>query len=73
VIGISAFVIILPAIAPRHQPASWVFGRFAPDMAYSGITNQGFTFLLALLGSQWAMVGLLFGVGVWGLRWRKTT
>jgi hypothetical protein len=56
VIGVTAFVIILPAIAPTHQPASWVFGTFAPDKAYTGVSNQGFTFLLALLGSQWAMV-----------------
>lgn len=57
VVGITAFVIILPAIAPHHQPAQWVFGMFAPDHAYSGVRNGAFSFLLALLGSQWAMVG----------------
>ncbi|KAI8466411.1 MAG: amino acid/polyamine transporter I [Monoraphidium minutum] len=57
VVGITAFVIILPSLAPVRQPAAWVFGAFTPDSAYSGILNPGFTFLLALLGSQWAMVG----------------
>jgi hypothetical protein len=31
VIGITAFVAILPAIAPTHQPASFVFTQFSPD------------------------------------------
>lgn len=57
VIGVTAFVVILPILAPKRQPASWVFSKFSPDQAYSGIDNQGFTFLLALLGSAWAMVG----------------
>lgn len=51
----TAFVILLPAIAPTHQSASWVFTTFAPDKAYSGIDSNGLLFLLSLLGSQWAM------------------
>lgn len=56
VVGVTAFVVILPALAPTHQSSSWVFGAFTPDKVYSGVDNSGFTFLLALLGSQWAMV-----------------
>ena len=26
VVGVTAFVVILAALAPTHQPASWVFG-----------------------------------------------
>jgi hypothetical protein len=48
-------VILLPAIAPTHQSASWVFSTFSPDKSYSGIENNGLLFLLSLLGSQWAM------------------
>lgn len=55
VIAGTTFVIMLPAIAPTHQSASWVFTTFAPDKAYSGIDNNGALFLLSLLGSQWAM------------------
>ncbi|KAF6254993.1 amino acid/polyamine transporter I [Scenedesmus sp. NREL 46B-D3] len=41
VIGCTTFVIMLPAVAPTHQTAEWVFT----------------TFILSLLGCQWAMVG----------------
>ena len=51
----TAFVIALPAIAPTHQSASWVFTTFSPDKAYSGIESNGLLFMLSLLGSQWAM------------------
>lgn len=55
VIAGTAFVALLPAIAPIHQSASWVFTTFSPDKAFTGIDNNGFLFLLSLLGSQWAM------------------
>jgi hypothetical protein len=55
VVAGTAFVILLPAIAPVHQSASWVFTTFAPDKAYSGIESNGLLFMLSLLGSQWAM------------------
>lgn len=55
--GVPAFVIALLAIAPVHQPASWALGAFAPDKAFSGISNSGFSFLLSLLGSQWGILG----------------
>lgn len=55
VIAGTAFVALLPAIAPIHQSASWVFTTFSPDKAFTGIDNSGFLFLLSLLGSQWAM------------------
>lgn len=55
--GVPALVIALLAIAPVHQPASWVLGAFAPDKAFSGISNSGFSFLLSLLGSQWSILG----------------
>lgn len=51
----TAFVIALPAIAPTHQSASWVFTTFSPDKTYSGIESNGLLFMLSLLGSQWAM------------------
>lgn len=57
VIGVTLFVVLLPALAPTHQSASWVFSSFTPDKAFAGVDNSGFMFLLALLGSQWAMVG----------------
>lgn len=55
----TAFVVLLPAIAPTHQSARWVFTTFAPDKAYSGIDSNAMLFLLSLLGSQWAMGELL--------------
>lgn len=48
-------MILLPAIAPVHQSAHWVFTTFAPDKTYSGIESNGLLFMLSLLGSQWAM------------------
>lgn len=53
----TAFVLLLPLIAPTHQSAAWVFTTFAPDYSYSGINSGAYMFLLGLLGSQWAMVG----------------
>jgi amino acid transporter len=34
----------------------WVFTEFIPDPA-TGVHNNGFLFLLGILGSQWAVVG----------------
>jgi hypothetical protein len=42
----SAFVVVLPAVAPTHQPASWVFTTFAPDKAFSGIDSNALLFCL---------------------------
>jgi amino acid transporter len=53
----TGFVVLLPAIAPKHMSGSWVFTTFSPDKAYTGINSNGMLFLLSLLGSQWAMVG----------------
>ncbi len=55
VIAGTAFVILLPAIAPVKQSAAWVFTTFSPDKVYSGIESNGLLFMLSLLGSQWAM------------------
>jgi amino acid transporter len=57
VIAGTAFVILLPAIAPTKMSAQWVFTTFAPDYSYSGINSPALMFCLSLLGSQWAMVG----------------
>ncbi|WIA39719.1 hypothetical protein OEZ86_005781 [Tetradesmus obliquus] len=57
VIGCTTFVIMLPAVAPTHQTAEWVFTTFAPDKAYTGIDSMPMLFILSLLGCQWAMVG----------------
>ncbi|KAF8058897.1 NAD kinase 3 [Scenedesmus sp. PABB004] len=56
-IGCTAFVVLLPALAPTHQSAAWVFTTFAPNTAYSGIESLPLMFILSLLGCQWAMVG----------------
>lgn len=66
VAGTLAIVIGLPVIAKVRQPASWVFGHFENygneeqwmgEGLTTGVTNSGFSFLLGLLMSQWAMVG----------------
>lgn len=66
VIGTLVIVIGLPIIAMTHQKASWVFGHFENygnqvelmgEGFTTGVTNNFFSFLLALLLSQWAMVG----------------
>ncbi|KAL4426983.1 hypothetical protein ABPG77_009544 [Micractinium sp. CCAP 211/92] len=66
VAGTLAIVIGLPIIARVRQPASWVFGHFENygneaqwmgEGLTTGVTNSGFSFLLGLLMSQWAMVG----------------
>ncbi len=53
----TAFVIILPLIAPTHLSAKTVFTSFTPDHVYTGIDSGALLFMLGLLGSQWAMVG----------------
>ena len=63
VVGVTLFVVLLPALAPTRASAAWVFGAFKPDASYTGISSPGFSFLLALLGSQWAMVGCERGRG----------
>jgi hypothetical protein len=40
VIGCTTFVIMLPAVAPTHQTAEWVFTTFAPDQVYTGISSM---------------------------------
>jgi hypothetical protein len=40
VIGCTTFVIMLPAVAPTHQTAEWVFTTFAPDQVFTGISSM---------------------------------
>jgi amino acid transporter len=56
VVGTLAFMIILLAVAPSRQPASWVFGYFdpAPD---SGIDSPVYIFMLGLLMSMFTLTG----------------
>ncbi|GAB4822974.1 hypothetical protein N2152v2_010020 [Parachlorella kessleri] len=56
VVGTAAFVIALPAVAPSHQSAKYVFSHFNhnPD---SGIDNSFYIFILGLLMSQFTLTG----------------
>ena len=53
--GTLAFVIALPAVAPTHQSANWVFTHFnKPDV---GISNNAYIFFIGLLMSQFTLTG----------------
>ncbi|KAF8071033.1 BAT1 [Scenedesmus sp. PABB004] len=57
--GAVALMVIIPAVATRHQPAGYVFGHFErAQAAAEGITNPIYIAALGLLLPAWAYTGL---------------
>jgi hypothetical protein len=60
----AVFCIVLPSVAPKHQPAKFVFGKFHTAADSAGITNPVYSLLLSALMSQFTLtVGLSLGFG----------
>ncbi|CDS10375.1 hypothetical protein LRAMOSA03051 [Lichtheimia ramosa] len=53
-IGTILVVVIMPAMAPTHPSAEWVFTVFQNTTGYK---NQGITFLLGMLQAGWCLIG----------------
>ncbi|KAG2180557.1 hypothetical protein INT44_003561 [Umbelopsis vinacea] len=53
-IGTVIIVIAMPAMAPTHQPAQWVFTEFINNTGY---TNSGIVFFLGMLQAGWTLIG----------------
>jgi hypothetical protein len=51
----AAFCITLPVVAPKHQPASFVFGEVRTAADTAGITSPAYSILLASLMSQFTL------------------
>lgn len=62
-VGIGSIIIIctIPAMAPTHKSASWVFTQFTNNTGYE---NQGLVFLLGLLQAGWTLVGYECGIQI---------
>ncbi|RCH80449.1 hypothetical protein CU098_001084, partial [Rhizopus stolonifer] len=62
-VGVGTIVIIctVPAMAPKHNSAKWVFTEFTNTTGY---TNQGLVFLLGLLQAGWTLIGYECGVQI---------
>ncbi|DBB05374.1 TPA: hypothetical protein ACH3X3_010590 [Trebouxia sp. C0006] len=57
-VGTLVIVIVLLAVAPTHQSGSFVFGTFyGVSEVTSGITNNGYIFLVGMLMSQFTITG----------------
>lgn len=59
-LGTAVFAIVVLAVAPTHQSASYVFGAFN-DAAGSGVENPGYVYLLGLLMSMFTLTGEAVG------------
>ncbi|KAH8554093.1 amino acid/polyamine transporter I [Umbelopsis sp. PMI_123] len=53
-IGTIIIVIAMPAMAPSHQSAKWVFTEFINNTGYA---NSGLVFLLGMLQAGWTLIG----------------
>ncbi|KAI8975131.1 amino acid/polyamine transporter I [Mycotypha africana] len=60
-IGTILIIVAVPAMAPTHQSAKWVFTEF---INRTGYTNKGMAFLLGLLQSGWTLVGYECGAQI---------
>ncbi|KAG0763628.1 hypothetical protein G6F16_003773 [Rhizopus arrhizus] len=62
-VGIGSIIIIctIPAMAPTHKSASWVFTQFTNNTGYE---NQALVFLLGLLQAGWTLVGYECGIQI---------
>ncbi|RCH87084.1 hypothetical protein CU098_007147 [Rhizopus stolonifer] len=62
-IGIGSIIVIctVPAMAPSHKSASWVFTEFTNTTGYK---NNGLAFLLGLLQAGWTLVGYECGIQI---------
>lgn len=57
VIGGVILVVMLPLVAPKTQPASYVFGNWDSHLSSTGLGNNGYAFVIALLMSQYSLYG----------------
>ncbi|CAO3671769.1 unnamed protein product [Umbelopsis vinacea] len=51
-VGTIIIVVAMPAMAPSHQPAKWVFTEFINNTGYD---NVGMVFLVGLLQAGWTL------------------
>eukprot|EP00891_Asterochloris_glomerata_P002201 jgi/Astpho2/2201/Aster-03190 len=58
IVGVVVCIIVLPAVAPSHQSAKYVFTDFEGTATNAGdIGNNGYIFLVGMLMSQFAISG----------------
>ncbi|BDA43078.1 Amino-acid permease BAT1 [Coccomyxa sp. Obi] len=57
VVGTFVLIILLPAVAPTHQSAEFVFTTFYNDTSASGVPSPAYIFLLGILMSQFTLTG----------------
>ncbi|ORE20771.1 hypothetical protein BCV71DRAFT_175121 [Rhizopus microsporus] len=60
-IGSLVIIVGIPALAPTHKTAKWVFTEFSNNTGYS---NNGMVFLIGLLQAGWALVGYECGAQI---------
>ncbi|KAG1445835.1 hypothetical protein G6F56_009771 [Rhizopus delemar] len=60
-IGSLIIIIAVPALAPSHNTAKWVFTEFKNNTGYK---NNGVVFLLGLLQAAWSLVGYECGAQI---------
>ncbi|CAO3673113.1 unnamed protein product [Umbelopsis vinacea] len=53
-LGTAIIVIAMPAMAPSHQSAKWVFTEFINNTGYE---SSGIVFLLGMLQAGWTLIG----------------
>ncbi|KAI9274666.1 amino acid/polyamine transporter I [Phascolomyces articulosus] len=53
-IGSTVIIVAMPALAPNHPSAEWVFTEFQNSTGYK---NSGLAFFLGLLQAGWTLVG----------------
>ncbi|CAI5976616.1 unnamed protein product, partial [Closterium sp. NIES-64] len=50
-------IVMLPLVAPTHEPASWVFGDFGNNRDITLTPSNAYSFLITLLVSQYSLYG----------------
>ncbi|KAG2199308.1 hypothetical protein INT47_012942 [Mucor saturninus] len=60
-LGTLIIIIAIPAMAPTHNSATWVFTEFTNNTGYS---NKGIVFFVGMLQSGWALVGYETGAQI---------
>ncbi|CAI5515302.1 unnamed protein product [Closterium sp. Naga37s-1] len=57
IVAAVVLIIMLPLVAPTHEPASWVFGDFGNNREITLTPSNAYSFLITLLVSQYSLYG----------------
>ncbi|CAI7842102.1 unnamed protein product, partial [Closterium sp. NIES-54] len=57
IVAAVVLIIMLPLVAPTHEPASWVFGDFGNNREITLTPSNTYSFLITLLVSQYSLYG----------------